>query len=238
MLLLLSDTNATKPEGAIQSRRARPRAGWRTHFCLSQKQKQATAGTPPPVRGPATHAGCSGKQRSERNRPPPPPVQPFTRIMQHPHHDWPRVFDGRERAGLSVSSGMPWQQPVRFWNSKRAARERPSSTTSTQGKVALKFVPISSHTKSGQLLAMIHPQPPCPCRRRQTAMHVASCKAWVGNRPSCLIARRQTSASAFLLFLVAVCTRQTLPGSLGDFGRLVGQTPSGHPTLRLTVCRC
>lgn len=80
------------PRGAIQSRRAWP--SWlagKNYFLPLTKAKASNNSCPP---GP-----WSGRPRRLQRetaigaQSAPPVVQPFTRIMQHPHHDWPRVSD-------------------------------------------------------------------------------------------------------------------------------------------------
>ena len=69
--MLLSDTNATKPEGGNPISPGPAELAGEAIFA-SHKSKKAAASCPSPFRGPAARTGCSGKRRSERNRSPRP----------------------------------------------------------------------------------------------------------------------------------------------------------------------
>lgn len=109
------------PRGAIQSRRARPSWLAKLFLPLTKAKKQQPAALPRSVVRPPAPAAVGNGDRSVIA----PPVQPITRIMQRPHHDWPCVSDERK---LVRPSQAGCRGSIRFWNSKRARERRSTST--------------------------------------------------------------------------------------------------------------
>jgi hypothetical protein len=210
--MLLSDTNATKPEGGNPISPGPAELAGEAIFA-PHKSKASNSQLPLP-------RPWSGRpRRLQRETAIGAQSLPPSNLLRESCST--RVTIGRvslmKRAGLSVSSGMPWQScPV-------LELQTGEGETVRQHRVAFPSFhpPICFPRKSGQL-AMIHPQPPWSLSLSSTDRHACrplavSWRAWVGNRQSC---PERTSTDIGVCILAVSGHRLHPPNPASGFGDL------------------
>jgi len=134
---------------------------------------------------------------------------------------------------------MPWQHPV-------LELQTGEGETVHQHRVKFpSFRPQLFLSENSGQLAVIHPQPrwslsssSLSTDRHACCPLVLSWKAEVGNRQSCLIARRQASVSEFLLFPVVAGTHQNPARGFGDLPWSTRWSDPVGPSDPEADCRC